>query len=223
MLPDDKLENLGMFLRGSILARFLEFDAMYRRILDVPGVIMEFGTWFGQGTILTENLRAIHEPFNKQRKIIGFDTFSGFAGFSDKDGDDAVFRPNAYSTQKEHKAYLEELLRVHEACNALGHIQIHQLIEGDVRQTVPAYLEEHPETFIALAHFDIGLYEPTRVCLEAIRPHLLPGSVLHFRQLTRPQLPGDAKAFRELFRDTRFRIEMAPFYPTSTTITVLEP
>ena len=220
-MPDDLLENLGMFVRGSVLARFLEFDAMYRRILDLPGCIMEFGTWFGQGTILTENLRAIHEPFNKQRKIIGFDTFEGFAGFSEEDGTDEIFKANAYSTSKDHKHYLEQLLRVHEECNALGHMSIHELVEGDVRETLPAYLAKHPETWIALAHFDIGLYEPTKCILEAIRPHLVPGAILHFRQLTRPQLPGDAKAFKEVMRGLRYRIEKAPHYPTSTTVTLL--
>ena len=46
--------------------------------------------------------------------------------------------------------------------NAFGHIRgRHKVIEGDATVTVPSYFQEHPETIVALAYFDIGLYEPT--------------------------------------------------------------
>ena len=45
---------------------------------SATGALIEFGTWRGQNLVLLENLRAIHEPFNKQRTIIGFDTFAGY-------------------------------------------------------------------------------------------------------------------------------------------------
>ena len=56
----------------------------------------------------------------------------------------------------------------------------YDLCRGDVRETPPRYLEEHPETLISLAYFDLDLYEPTRTCLKMIRPRLLRGAVLAF-------------------------------------------
>ena len=49
---------------------------MYRKIL-------EFGTRFGHNLVVFENLRAIYEPFNKTREIVGFDTFEGYKNFTE--------------------------------------------------------------------------------------------------------------------------------------------
>ena len=74
----DLMFNLGLYVRSSLLVKFLVLDGLYRRFKSIPGALVEFGTWWGQNLVLLENLRAIHEPFNKQRTIIGFDTFSGY-------------------------------------------------------------------------------------------------------------------------------------------------
>lgn len=85
-IPDSELmDNLGLFLRRQNLARLLFMDQIYKMILDVHGVVMEFGVRWGQNISLFQNLRAIYEPFNYNRKIIGFDTFDGFPGVSSED------------------------------------------------------------------------------------------------------------------------------------------
>jgi hypothetical protein len=52
----------------------------------------------------------------------------------------------------------------------MAHIERHKLVVGSATETITQYLEQHPETVIALAYFDTQLYEPTPYCLEAIRP-----------------------------------------------------
>lgn len=85
-IPDSELmDNLGLFLRRQNLARLLFMDQIYKMILDVHGVVMEFGVRWGQNISLFQNLRAIYEPFNYNHKIIGFDTFDGFPGVSSED------------------------------------------------------------------------------------------------------------------------------------------
>ena len=66
----------------------LYFDNLYQSIVNVPGVVMEFGVHWGSGISLLNNLRLLYEPYNFSRKIIGFDTFEGFVGVSDLDGPD---------------------------------------------------------------------------------------------------------------------------------------
>ena len=68
----------GLYMRSSALAKILFIDEAYKLIIDKPGIIVEFGTWWGQNLILFENLRAIYEPFNQSRRIVGFDTFTGY-------------------------------------------------------------------------------------------------------------------------------------------------
>src|SRR5262249_10959040 len=113
----DLMSNLGLYMRSSLLAKLLVIDELYRRILSVPGAIVEFGVWWGQNLVLFENLRAIHEPFNKQRKILGFDTFSGYRGFSETDRKGEVFREDSYAASEQYASHLKELLSAHEKNN----------------------------------------------------------------------------------------------------------
>lgn len=209
--PDDLMFNLGLYVRSSLLVKFLVMNDLYDRIKTVPGALVEFGVWYGQNLVLMENLRAIHEPFNKQRSILGFDTFEGYAE-SDVP---------SYKTGESYQAYLEELLLVHEGNNAFGHLRGNcRLIKGDVVETAPKYFAEHPETLVALAYFDMGPYEPTVAALRAIKPHLLPGSVVLFDELTWDGAPGEAIAFKEVFADVKFTIEKCDRYPSKSIVTV---
>lgn len=214
--------NFGLYMRSSVLVKILVINDLYERILDVPGVIMEFGTWWGQNLIFYENLRAIHEPFNKTRKIIGFDTFSGYTGFSGKDRPGEIFTEGGYSVVKNYKKYLKELIALHEGINVLGHIRNrHELIAGDVSKTAPEYFKQHPETTVALAYFDIGLYEPTKAALKSLLPHLVPGSVILLDEFSWAEAPGEAIAFKEVFQGVRYSIARSRLTAERAIVTLL--
>lgn len=95
--------------------------------------------------------------------------------------------------------HLCEVLAAHEATEPFGHTQRSFVVQGDVRETVPRYLEENPETIIAMAYFDLDLYQPTKELLEAIRPHLTKGGILAFDEPAHPKWPGETTALREVF------------------------
>ena len=220
---EDLLFNLGLFTRSSLLVKYLTLHEIYQRFMHVPGLIVEFGTWWGQNLVLLENLRAIHEPFNKQRHIIGFDTFDGYCmPCSSKDKNSIVWQEQSYSTGTTYPSFLDELLKIHEKNNVLGHVHgRHRLVAGDVTKTAPTYFAEHPESLVAFAYFDIGLYDPTKAAMLAIKPHLMPGSILLLDELTWSESPGEALAFKEVFHDTKFTIEKCKWYPSKSIITML--
>lgn len=219
--PEDLLFNLGLYTRSSLLVKFLVMYDLYKRFLIIPGVLMEFGTWWGQNLVLLENLRAILEPFNKQRRIIGFDTFSGYPLPSEKDGVSDVWKEGSYSTPEDYREYLADLIKTHEKSNALGHVKgNHKLIRGDVVTTVPNYFQDFPETIVAFAYFDMGLYEPTKAALQAIKPHLVSGSLILLDELTWRETPGEALAFKEVFQTTEYSIEKIQLYPSKTIIII---
>ncbi|NNM68545.1 MAG: dTDP-6-deoxy-L-hexose 3-O-methyltransferase [Gallionella sp.] len=218
---EDKLFNIGLYTRSSVLVKFLVMSEIYQRICPIPGCLIEFGTWWGQNLVLLENLRAIHEPFNKQRTIIGFDTFDGYTPLSDRDKESEVWSENSYSTGKDYVEYLRKLLESHEGCNVLGHVRgRHKLIDGDVSQTAPKYFKDHPETIVAFAYFDMALYQPTKAALEAVKPHLISGSVLLMDELTWDESPGEAIAFKEVFDRDEVTIEKCLLYPSKAIITI---
>jgi hypothetical protein len=213
-IPDrDILANLGLFLTRSSFGR-LQFNyKLYQRILDVHGVVMEFGTWWGQNLALFSTFRSLHEPYNLSRRIIGFDTFAGFPGVVAEDGRADVMREGAFALPDDYQDRLAHLLGAHEALAPRGEHPRFELIKGDVEDTLPAYLERHPETVIALAYFDLDLYRPTRTCLEAIRPYLARNSVLAFDQLCFAEFPGESLALREALSFDSLRICRDPISP----------
>jgi len=208
---EDLMFNLGMYTRTSVLVKYLVISELYKRIIDIPGNIYEFGVWWGQNMILLENMRAIYEPFNKQRRIIGFDTFNGYNE-----------SPDWYSTGVEYKEYLESLLKVHESNNIIGHVNgNHQLIEGDVSITVPKYFEENKNEIVSLAYVDIGTYESTKSILLSIKPHLVKGSVILLDQFSWKEMPGEAVAFKEIFNKNEYKIEKCSLYSSKSIVTIL--
>lgn len=214
MGADDELFNLGMYARSGLLVKFLVMADLYKRFLNVPGMLVEFGCWYGQNLVLLENLRAIYEPFHKQRRIVGFDTFEGY-----KEGRFA--RNGFYSTGKAYKRYLERLLKCHQRMNVYGHLPgDHELVEGDVEHTTPAYFAAHQEAIVAFAFFDIGPYAPTLAAMRAIKPHLVPGSVLLLDELTWHETPGEAIAFKEIFERGEYTIEKCALYPSKAIVTI---
>lgn len=221
-LPDDQLLTcLGLYMRSSALAKVLFINELYEQILNIPGVIMEFGTWWGQNLVLFENLRAIYEPFNQSRRVIGFDSFRGYVNVSSRDKQSDTIKLGGYTVSENYKGYLEELIAYHEKNNVLGQIKKHEVVEGDVTVTLPYYLEQHPETIIALAYFDMAVYEPTKACLEAIKPHLVRGSVIMFDELNSVDYPGETIAFKEVLKGMKFTLKKSK-YIADRTLAILD-
>jgi hypothetical protein len=202
---DELLQNLGLYIRSGAFAKFLFLDELYRQILSVPGDVVEFGTWWGQSLVTFLNLRAIYEPY-ASRKIIGFDTFAGYPSLTARDRASETIKVGGYAVGENYEALLNELLEYHEAENVLSHIRKFELVRGDVSETSADYYRKHPEAIVALAFFDMALYEPTKAALEAIKDRLVPGSILAFDELSDPDYPGETEAVREIIglRSSRF-------------------
>lgn len=210
-IPDDQLlSNLGLFLESKNLARILFFDFLFRQIVDVQGVVMEFGTRWGQNLGLFSALRGIYDPFNRQRKIIGFDTFQGFPNISPEDGDSDMMEPNNLSVGEGYVDYLSDILTAHEQLNPLSHLDKFELCVGDGPEELEKYFDRAPETIIALAYFDFDLYEPSLRCMELIKDRVTKGSIIGFDEVNDPDSPGETKALMEAFGLKNVRLKRFP-------------
>jgi Macrocin-O-methyltransferase (TylF) len=216
-LPIDQLMiNLGLFIRSGALAKILWLQELYEHILHMPGAIIEFGVWWGQTLALMKNFRAIYEPYNHSRRIIGFDTFKGYASISNEDVVSDTIKPGGYAVSDQYDEYLNQLLAYHQQENVLSHIKKHELIKGDATETIGPYLAQHQELIVALAIFDMALYQPTKKCLEAIKPRLVKGSVLAFDELNSADYPGETMALRETLEISEYSIKRSKFLPDRT-------
>jgi hypothetical protein len=218
--PPEVLANLGLFLNRPTLSRILFMHELYQRALPVHGVVMEFGTRWGQNVSLFGNFRGIYEPYNYTRKLIAFDTFQGFPSVDAKDGSDPIVRDGAYAVTERYEDYLRSILTYHESESPLAHIQKHELVKGDCSVTLKQYLDDHPETIVALAYFDVDLYEPTFKCLELLRDHLTRGSVLGFDELNFEAFPGETVAVREAIGLDKYSVKRSPLSPTASYLVI---
>lgn len=207
------LENLELYMRPQRISEMLVLQQLYLKILDVQGIIIEFGVRWGRHLSVFSAFRAIYEPYNFYRKILGFDTFAGFREPADQDGFSDRVRFGSMSVSEDYEQYLAQVLALHEAEAPLSHIKRTELFKGDAPAELAKYLEGNPQTIIALAYFDMDVYKPTKGCLEMIQPFLTKGSVLAFDELTHPEFPGETVALKEVMDITQHRIQRFPTTP----------
>ena len=218
-IPDDEtLSNLGLFLNRQTLSRILFMDHIYRKILRVHGIIVEFGVRWGQNLAIFSSLRGMYEPFNYTRRIVGFDTFEGYPRVHEKDGEADHMKPGAYGVPAGYEEYLEEVLAYHESESPLSHIRRFELVKGDAVSGIDAYLRDRPETVVSLVYFDLDLYEPTKACLERIRGRLTRGSVIGFDEVCSRHFPGETRAVAEALGLERIGLRRVPWCPNSSYI-----
>ena len=204
------LNETTLFARRKTITRILYYDFIYKLILNKPGVICEFGVQYGSTMSLLTHFRGIYEPYNHPRKIIGFDTFSGFKNkfiSSEK-----VWKKGDLSVQKNYEKFLEQVLDLHEQNSPINHIKKFELVKGDATQTLPKYLKKNPQTLISLAIFDMDVYYPTKKVLKKILSKMYKGSVLVFDELNSKDHPGETQALLETLNIKKLKLKN--FYGT---------
>ena len=205
------LSNLGLFLNSKNLSRILFFDHLYKLNLDTQGIVMEFGVRWGQNLSIFSALRGIYEPFNRHRKIIGFDTFKGFPSIHSKDGKSILMKKGQLDLTKNYELYLEKILQSQEIDNPMAHLKKFKICKGDATKELSKYLKNNPETIVSLAYFDLDLYKPTKKCLEIIKSRLVKGSVIGFDELNDPDSPGETLALKEAIGLNNIRLKRYKF------------
>ncbi len=216
-LPEDQiLENLGLFLSSKNLSRILFMDHIYKQIVDVPGIVLDLGTRWGHNLVLYSALRGIYEPFHRHRKLVGFDTFEGFPNVDTADGNATFMKPGGLGVTQNYAEYLNTLMEIQEELNPLSHIKKFEVVSGDITATLPNYIDNNPETIIALVYFDLNLYQPTKSALETIKDRLVQGSILAFDELNDHDAPGETLAVLETFGLNNIELKRFPYASRST-------
>jgi hypothetical protein len=212
-LPDEELlVNMGLFIRSGALARILFLNEIYQKILTLPGIVCEFGVWWGQSLVLFENFRAIHEPYNS-RQTVGFDTFAGYASIGESDKRSATISEGVYGVPAGYEDFLDQLLTYHQHENVMSHVRKHELVKGDAGITSKQWFDENAQALVALAFFDMALYEPTKAALQAVKPRLVRGSIVAFDELCSKDYPGETRAALEVLGTAEFEVQRSRFLP----------
>ncbi len=214
----EKLENFAKYVPRQNLARFLARYEIFRLIKEIQGSIVECGVLFGGGLMSFAKLSAILEPYNFQRRIIGFDSFTGFPSIDAADLKGLPDRKSAHL--KEHgfsaESAYEDLLKsveLFDMTRFLNHFPKVSVVKGDFEVTAPAFLEDHPHLVISCLYLDFDIYRPTKTALDLFLPRMPKGSVLVFDELNEEAFPGETIAVLESVDLKQLRVRRFDFEP----------
>ncbi|MDA4122208.1 MAG: class I SAM-dependent methyltransferase [Thaumarchaeota archaeon] len=210
----DKLRNFTKYVPRQTLSIFLAKNALFQRILGIHGHIVECGVYLGAGLMTWGQLSAIHEPYNHVRRVVGFDTFTGFAKVHSKDKgnknlvylDEGGLAADAYKD-------LRECIELYDLNRPIGHIPRVEMVVGDSTRTIPEYVKRKPSMVVALLYLDFDLYEPTKSAIETLLPRMPKGAIIAFDELDQEAWPGETQALLETVPLRKLRIERFPFTP----------
>ena len=191
-----KLENFPKYVRRQHLKRFLAMYEIFKLVLPVKGSVVECGVFKGFGVMTWAKLSAMLEPENLTRRIYAFDTFAGFPNVSENDKN-TVTKHGLGGLYADSYEELLELITEYDRDRFLGHMDKVHLIKGDVVETIPKFISEHPHLLVSLLFLDMDLFEATKAALEHFLPRMPKGAVLAFDELDNPMWPGETLAILE--------------------------
>lgn len=211
----EKMENFPKFVSRQSMARYMALYEIFKLALPVHGSVVECGVNWGGGLMMFAHLSSILEPVNFQRRIFGFDTFSGFAGLNPADlqGAEANKERKEGGFAADSWDDLQRCIELYDANRFIGHIPKINLIKGDACIEIPAFLEKNPHTVVSLLHLDFDVYEPTRVAIECLVPRMPKGAVIIFDELNNDSWPGETRAVLDSMTLGSLRIQRFAFEP----------
>jgi hypothetical protein len=212
---ETKLENFPKYVRRQHLKRFLAMYEIFKLALPVKGSIVECGVYKGFGVMAWAKLSTILEPENLTRRIYGFDTFAGFPNVSPQDVN-SIAMPEQGGLYADSFEELQQLIVEYDHDRFLGHIDKIHLIKGDLAQTLPQFIAEHPHLLISLLFLDADLYAPTKVALECCLPRMPRGAIVAFDELDNPLWPGETMALLESVGIRSLRLQRLEWDPYIT-------
>jgi len=215
----ERLENFVKYVPRQNIARLLARYEMLKAVQSIQGSIVECGTLFGNGLMTFAKLSAILEPYNFQRRVIGFDSFSGFPDVADKDLAGSPERKSPHLQQhgftvekdgfNSDDAYADVLraAEIFDMTRFLNHFPKVQVVKGDFNETGPKFLEDHPNLIVSLLYLDFDIYEPTKKALDLFLPRVPKGGMVVFDELNDEGFPGETTAVLEMLdlKDWRVR------------------
>ncbi|MDP3331387.1 MAG: TylF/MycF/NovP-related O-methyltransferase [Methylococcaceae bacterium] len=174
---------------------------LYKKITNLPGAIVECGVFKGTSLIRFAQFRDMLESAYS-RKIIGFDAFGKFP-ISNDGMHDQVFIEK-FEREAGDGMSVAELQAVFDH-KGISNVE---LVAGNISETVPEYQKLHPELKISILHIDVDVYLPSKVALEYLYEHVVPGGICIFDDYG--TVYGETKAVDEFFAGKSIKLLKLP-------------
>jgi hypothetical protein len=212
----DKLSNFSKYVPRQDLTNFLFKYEIFKKIQHVHGSIIECGVFLGGGLMTFAHLSSILEPMNHQRKIVGFDTFSGFKSLSQIDKKSKSVFAHRGGMSFDSFEDLKQCIKLYDDNRFLNHIKKVELVKGDISTTIPKYLKANSHTVVSLLYLDVDVYKPTKIALKNFISRMPKGAIIAFDELNSDSWPGETLAVLEECGINNLRIKRFDFEPNKS-------
>jgi hypothetical protein len=202
----EMFRNFPVFTPRFNLARFLAHYEIFKKVVGLPGVIIDLGVYRGASTFTWAKLCEIFCPTDVRKRVYGFDTFTGFQSLNQEDGPMNArqdIKPGGYFGGASVERDLELAQKAMNHDKHLRHLNRIEFIKGDVVKTIPEFVDSKGNGLrVALLNLDLDLYEPTRVALEHFVPTMVRGGIIILDEYAVETFGGESKAVDEYFIKT---------------------
>jgi hypothetical protein len=230
LTPFEQFRHFPVFTPRYNLARFLAHYEIFKKIVELPGAIVDVGVYRGGSTFTWAKLCEIFCPTDAKKVVYGFDTFCGFPNLSPQDDPEDGEQDRCPGGYDGGPGIEADLALAQEAMNQdkhLRHLNRIELIKGDIKETAPAFVAAKGHGLrIALLNLDVDLYEPTRVALKYFAPLMVSGGIIIVDEYAVPGFGGESLAVDEYFVETTGRkpfIKKFTWHSNPSGFIVIEP
>ena len=195
----------------SRIGKLLYHYEIYKKIVNIPGIVIECGVFKGISLSRFLTFRSILEN-NFGRKIYGFDSFGKFPTTNDI-GDKKFF--------KNWKKSVGESISKKELSKIFfdKKFENFELVKGDVFKTIPKFIKNNDNMKIALLHLDMDVYKPTKFVINKLFEKMSSNGIILIDDYS--SVKGTTKAIDEFLKTKKgLKIQKLPYYKLPSFIIV---
>ena len=200
----ERFRSFPVFTPRYNLARFLVHYELFKKIYQLPGVILDLGVYQGASTFTWAKLCEIFCPTDVRKVVYAFDTFQGFPSLTKGDGGESKKDDRKTGGFYTGAAIEKDLRLAQEAMRQdkhIRHLNRIEFVKGDAAKTIPKFIKTKGAGLkVALLNIDFDLYEPTKIALKHFVPRMVRGGIIILDEYALEIFGGETKAVDEYFK-----------------------
>lgn len=193
-----QIENQFYFKSSpSRIRKIISHYEIFKKTLNVPGIIVECGVF--KGNSLQRFLVFRDILLKKKKKIIGFDVFGKFPSQKNK-------KDNKFATFHNNKIGLG--ISMPKLTRSLKSKKFNNflLIKGPIEKTLDHFLRNNKKLKISFLHLDLDVYKPTFYALNKLYKKVSSGGIVLLDDYGKIQ--GATKAVNDFFKKNKLKIKI---------------
>lgn len=187
------LENFGMFIGNKSMHRMMKLSELLFSLKKVPGDIIEFGIWNGNNMF---TIKKIIDYYNLNKKIYGFDNFSGF--------------PNPQKLRKKTRGkYIGRPMLIKKIISFFKLNKI--IIINDDIMNLSKYMNKFNK--ISFIYIDCNVYKVVKKILDETNRKIPKGGIIAFDEARNKFNKDEGKAMIEFYKKNKNRYKLIKLNP----------